>query len=425
MKNSYLLSVCHGVLLSLAIVSSGGAETLDDAWKIGLETNHLLKAATENTFASQAELDAAKGGRLPTLNIGAGYSILDNNPVSMAGDVQFATADAQSLSYKAMVSLPLYTHFQLSSLIDSATANLAASRFSEQSARQKVKLQIAQAYVSVLLRSKQTEVATSQEQSLAAHAADVQNLHDEGMVPVNDLLAAKVALANARQVQLQVENQLDIAKAAYNRLLNRALDYKVDLQAIHPSFPEVDLDTVSEDALISRPELAALSEQINALQLQAEAAKTASGPKVFLTSGYDYRENSYQLHEGVWQATVMASWDIFDGNVAKNKGLAIQARSRSVAEQRRDLETLVLLQVRQAWLDMEESRKRIEVTRKTLAQAEENLEVTRNRYKEGMGTNTEVLDAESLRTVNYVSYDRANNDAVLAVLRLRYAIGKL
>ena len=74
---------------------------------------------------------------------------------------------------------------------------------------------------------------------------------------------------------------------------------------------------------------------------------------------------------------------------------------------------------------MEESRKRIEVTRETLAQAEENLKVTRDRYKEGVGTNTEVLDAESLRTVNYVSYDKANNDAVLAVLRLRYAAGSL
>ncbi len=425
MKNSYLLSILHGVLLSLAIASSGVSETLEEAWKIGLETDHLLKAAAENSVASQAELDAAQGGRLPTLNIGAGYSILDNEPISMAGNVQFATADDQSLSYQAMVSLPLYTHFHLSSLIDAATSNLAASKFSELAARQKVKLKIAEAYIAVLLKLKQTEVAISQEQSLAAHAADVQNLHDEGMVPVNDLLAAKVALANAKQIHLQVQNQLDIAKAAYNRLLNRGLGYKVDLQPIPPSFPEIDLETISEDALTSRPELAALREQVDALQLQAEAAKAASGPKVMLASGYSYRENSHQLHEGAWQATVMASWDIFDGNVAKNKGLAIQARSRSVAEQRRDLETLVLLQVRQSWLDMKESRKRIEVTRETLAQAEENLEVTRNRYMEGIGTNTEVLDAESLRTVNYVSYDKANNDALLAVLRLHYAAGSL
>ena len=200
---------------------------------------------------------------------------------------------------------------------------------------------------------------------------------------------------------------------------------EVSLERLTPSFPATDPDTLSQEALTNRPELAALGERVDALRWQAKAEKAGNGPKVMLKSGYEYRENSHQLHEGVWQAMVMASWDIFDGNVSRNKGLALQARSRSVAEQQKDLATLIRLQVRQAWLDMEESWKRIGVTRETLAQAEENLQVTRNRYKEGIGTNTEVLNAESLRTTNYVSYDKANNDAVLAGIRLHYAAGSL
>lgn len=419
------LTLLHVVLLIFSTVGAASAETLEEAWKIGLKADHLLKAAKENTVARQAEFDAAKGGRLPTFNVGAGYLLLDNEPVSLSGNQQLATADDQSLSYQAMLSIPLYTHFQISSLIDAAMANLQAGKFAEQAACQKVKLQIAEAYVAVLLGIRQTDVAVSQEQSLTAHVADVKNLYDEGMVPVNDLLAAKVTLANARQVTLQIQNRLNIARATYNRLLNRPLADNVLLETISPSFPETDLDGLSKIALKSRPELAALAEQVDALQWQAKSAKAESGPKVILKSGYDYRENSHQLHEGSWQAMVMASWDIFDGNVSKNKGLALQAKSRSVTQQQKDLETLILLQVRQAWLDMEESRERITVTKETLEQAEENLNVTRNRYKEGIGTNTEVLNAESMRTVNYVSYDKAGNDAVLAVIRLRYSSGSL
>ena len=324
-----------------------------------------------------------------------------------------------------MVSLPLYTHFQISSAIDAALANLSAGKFAEEAARQKVKLKIAEAYVAILLGIQQTDVAISHEQSLAAHLVDVKNLYDEGMVPVNDLLAAKVALANARQLTLKTRNRLDIAQSAYNRLLNRPLDYKVQISTIPLLFPEIDLAVTSQDALKKRPELDALTEQIAALKWQAKSTKAESGPKVMLKSGYDYRENSHQLHEGVWQATVMASWDIFDGNVARNRSLALKAQSRALNEQRQEMETLILLQVRQAWLDMGESRKRIEVTKETLDQAEENLQVTRNRYKEGIGTNTEVLDAETLRTINYVNYDKAGNDAVLAVIRLHYATGSL
>jgi len=104
----FFLTLLNVALLIFSTVGAGFAETLEEAWETGLKADHLLKAAGENTISRQAELDAAKGGRFPTLNVGAGYFILDNEPVSMAGDVQFATADNQSLSYQTMVTRNRY-----------------------------------------------------------------------------------------------------------------------------------------------------------------------------------------------------------------------------------------------------------------------------------------------------------------------------
>ncbi len=401
------------------------AETLEQAWEIGLKVDHLIKAVGEETNSKQAQLAAAKGQRLPTINLGAGYLWLDNEPGVYLYDREFSTADERSLSYQAMVSLPLYTHFQISSAIDAATADLKAGEFTETAAQQKVKLKIAEAYIAILLRKLQTDVALSHEQSLAAHTNDVKNLHDVGMVPINDLLAAQVALANAKQMLLQSQNRLDIARSAYNRQLNRPLDFEVDISPIPLHYPTADLAYLSQTAVAKRPELMALAEQVEAMKLQAKSAKAVSGPKVMLKSGYDYHENSHQANESTWQAMVMASWDIFDGNIARNKGRVLQSQARALAERQQELTTIIQLQVRQSWLDMQESRKRIKVTKETLNQAEENLKVTRDRYKEGVGTNTEVLDAETLRTINFVNYDKAGNDAVLAVIRLRYATGEL
>lgn len=412
-------------ILVPAFAAVSFAETLEQAWEIGLKVDHLIKAAGEETNSKQAQLAAAKGERLPTINLGAGYLWLDNEPGAYFYDREFSTADKHSLSYQAMVSLPLYTHFQISSAIAAATADLKAGEFTETTAQQNVKLKIAEAYIAILLRKLQTDVALSHEQSLAAHTTDVQNLHDVGMVPVNDLLAAQVALANAKQMLLQSQNRLDIARSAYNRQLNRPLDYAVDISPIPIHYPTADLTYLSQTAVAKRPELMALAEQVEAMKLQAKSAKAVSGPKVMLKSGYDYHENSHQANESIWQAMVMASWDIFDGNIARNKGRALQSQARALAERQQELTTIIQLQVRQSWLDMQESRKRIKVTKETLNQAEENLKVTRDRYKEGVGTNTEVLDAETLRTISFVNYDKAGNDAVLAVIRLRYATGEL
>ena len=75
------------------------------------------------------------------------------------------------------------------------------------------------------------------------------------VVPKNDLLAANVELANARQLVVQATNQLDIAKAHYNQLLDRNLADEVHLA---PRFPETSKGTLPElsnSALTLRPEL--------------------------------------------------------------------------------------------------------------------------------------------------------------------------
>jgi outer membrane protein TolC len=94
-------------------------------------------------------------------------------------------------------------------------------------------------------------------------------------------------------------------------------------------------------------------------------------------------------------------------------------------EQRDGLALAIGLQVRQAWLYVQETRKRITVTQSAIAQAEENLRVVRDRYVNGLTPHTEVLEAETLRVNSATNHANAVYDAVIAGLRLKYAIGEL
>ena len=60
-----------------------------------------------------------------------------------------------------------------------------------------------------------------------------------------------------------------------------------------------------------------------------------------------------------------------------------------------------------------------------IAQAEENLRVVRDRYRNGEGTNTEVLDAEALRSLTRGNLADARFDAAMAEYRLARAVGVL
>ena len=81
--------------------------------------------------------------------------------------------------------------------------------------------------------------------------------------------------------------------------------------------------------------------------------------------------------------------------------------------------------MRQSWLDVGETKKRLSVTEKAVAQAQENLRVAKNRYQNGIGTNTEVLDAETLRTASQSNHNNARYDVALARVRLAHAVGLL
>jgi len=65
------------------------------------------------------------------------------------------------------------------------------------------------------------------------------------------------------------------------------------------------------------------------------------------------------------------------------------------------------------------------VTEKSIQQAEDNLRVNQDRYGNGLSTNTEVLDAENLRTLSQFNHSNANFDAILAGLRQKWAVGEL
>ncbi len=81
--------------------------------------------------------------------------------------------------------------------------------------------------------------------------------------------------------------------------------------------------------------------------------------------------------------------------------------------------------MRESWLGVGEADARRAALREAVAQADENLRITRELYGAGLATNTQVLDAISLRIGAANNSDDAQFDADLARLRLARAIGSL
>jgi outer membrane protein TolC len=428
-RRTVLAALIGGALIAAA----PRAETLQDAWARAAQQDRGLAAVRSQAEAAQLDASAARAQRWPTLAVDGSYTWLDESPAfdfsftglpivapPLFGGDDFAMGSAT-------LRVPLFTGGRISSSIAAAEARGRGAGAQVLGAEQDVKLAVAEAYVDVLRARKALAVAESNVRTLEALVGDIGAMYERELVPKNDLLAVQVALADARQNRLRAANAAEIAQAAYNRRIGEPLDRVAELEEALPA-PEAlpaDLEPLVQQALEQRTELAALGEQAKAYGQLARVERARLLPQVSVSGGYNYLENQFLDDEDFAMAGVGVQWALFDGGQARKRAAALERNRRATEEQRADAESVVALQVRQAWLGVEETGQRVQVTADAVDQAEENLRIARERYGAGLGTQTQLLEAETLRVRALTNRDNAVLDAGLARLRLARAVGSL
>jgi outer membrane protein TolC len=425
---------CIAAALAAAFTCSAGhGETLDEAWALALHQDHGLAAVRSQAEAADLDAAAARAQRWPTLAVGGTYTHFDDAPAFDFGFTGLPISPPELFGGddfvmgSATVTLPLFTSGRISSSIAAAQARSRGAGAQAVGAASDVKLAVADAYVGVLRARKALAVAESNAASLEAVSSDVANMFERELVPKNDLLAVQVALADARQNRLRADNALQIALAVYNRRLGEPMDRPVELSESLPEPKDlpVEIDALIDQALHERTELTALDQQAEAYGAMAKAERSRVLPQLALVGGYNYLENQFLDDEEFLSAGVGVQWALFDGGQSRKRAASLDRTRHATEEQRRDVESLIALQVRQAWLDVEESRDRMKVAASAVEQAEENLRIAREQYGAGLGTQTQLLQAESLRVQALTNRDNATLDAGLARLRLARATGSL
>jgi len=118
-------------------------------------------------------------------------------------------------------------------------------------------------------------------------------------------------------------------------------------------------------------------------------------------------------------------WRLFDSGQLQARTSALHSRAHAAEQRLADLRSQVGLEVETAFYNREEALARIHAAAAAVVQAEENLRIAKELYDSGLGTNNQVLDAETLRIIAATNRDDARFDALIAEFRLQRAIGAL
>ena len=416
-----------------ALALQAQAGTLEQAWRRAALRNQTLAAAAAEVQAARSGERAARDARWPSIDAQASYSHIGQAPELqvLTPSLAFRSGpifkDNQYLSATVQMRLPLYTGGAIRAGEAAARDGVRGAAAVQQATAADVKLEVAEAYVAILRAQRQVQVAHASVESLAAHLRDVRAKFDRHMVAKSDLLAADVALANARSSQVSARNALEISEEEYNRLLGEPLGRVPHLDPVLPSFAvdRLPLTQLIAQALVRRGELHALAARAGALAARARVATASRLPHLAAVGGYTHFDNQILNRENFSSVGVGFTWKLFDGGAAANEADALRSRSRAERHRLADLRSRITLEVRADWLTLAAARARVQASRAATAQAEENLHVSRQLYGVGLASNTQVLEAVTLRTQAEEDYNNATLDAALDRLRLAYAVGAL
>ena len=417
----------------LCIPWGAQAESLSDAWALALRSNGTLAAARSDREAAEADQSAALRQRWPALDLNSTYTQFDHAPnldiATPAGQLQAPIWQHNGYAMAgADLSVPIWTSGKISGSIGAAAAGARGANAVELRSTADLKLAVAESYVAVFRARRALKVAESNVGSLQAHADDVQVMYDKQAVAQSDLLGAQVALANATQQRLRAANALRLATAAYNRWVGQPLDRTPDLDepSAAPSTEAAQpLDQLIAHAIERRPELAAVSAQQEGLEQAARSERAQGQPQVFLHAGYNHLDNQILDRENYASIGIGFQWRLFDSGQLQARTSALRSRAHAAEQRLADLRSQVRLDVETAYYNREDAAARIHAAATAVAQAEENLRIAKELYASGLGTNNQVLDAETLRIVALSNRDDASFDALIAEYRLQRAIGAL
>lgn len=210
-----------------------------------------------------------------------------------------------------------------------------------------------------------------------------------------DTARAGVRVSRERQALLGAENQRDALRVALLRALGedqtRPLNLTEPLADGGPEMPPA-AEAVAE-ARRERPEIRLLDERLRGegMRLRAEEADRLPTFGVGIQAGYDGTTPSHMLFNRQIQG--MVSVPVLTGGRTAAREAEARARIDELKLQREEAARQVEEEARRALLSLASARSRVEVAGESLRLAEEELEVARDRYANGVSPSIDVDNA--------------------------------
>jgi outer membrane protein TolC len=393
--------------------------------------------AKTDTTASSSPTSCNKFLADPSLPIGARVDSLEKslecvsslNPFGNLGNLPFGRANTYNLGLS--LSQTLFSGGRVSGQIQAANAGRQSAELGLTQGEAQLTLDVVGAYFDAALGDQLSGIARTALEQADSTLRETELRRSLGTVPEFDLLRSRVSRDNQRAAAIQRGSDRDLAYLRLKQLLDI------------PGNTPIRLTTVLDDsAMASTPSLSALlasegdttSErrapvQQAALAIRAEegllkAAKSQNLPSVALTSAYGrvaYPGSglpSWSQFLTNWSVAVGLTVPLFTGGRITGDKLVARANLEDAQLRYRQSSEFAQLDAQSSQQELSSAREILRASEGTAAQAARAYDIAEIRYREGLSTHTELLEARLALEQARANRVQAARDALVARMRM-------
>jgi len=385
--------------------------TLQQAVELAQRNNRALQVARLQLEQAQAQLREARAALYPTVDLQG----VAQGGRSAQGELQLEGARQQaeqqgipfdqrdrgtvSLSGTIEANYSLINGGRRNAQIRAAQEVLRNTQLQVETLSEQTRLDVANAYYDLQQADEQVRIAESAVRNAQQSLRDAEALEQAGLGTRFDTLRAQVQLANQNQLLVTNRALQQVNRRQLAQILS--LPQSTNIVAADPveiaGLWNLTLEESIVRAFQNRAELQQQLAQRNIAEQQRRVEISARRPQVDLFANYNVLEvfnDGLGLADG-YAVGARLRWNLFDGGAARAR-VAQRQSDIDIAETRfADQRNLIRFQVEQAFYNLNANFQNIQTARLAVAQAGEALRLARLRFQAGVGTQTEVIDAEN------------------------------
>ena len=410
--------------------------SLLQAIELAERNNRDLQVSRLQLESSRSALREAQANLYPTVGIQSSLARSQSASGDISSRLQAQSPQSQlfgasgagnppstSLTGTVQLSYSIFASGLNSARRRAAERQVRAAELTVEQTREQLRLDTTNDYYN--LQSANEQVRINQAAVINAQRSLSDTLAQEraGLGTRFDVLRSQVNLANAQQ---QLTNATATQGINRRQLASRlSLPESINVSTSDPVQPAGNWTLPIEDTIVlaykNRAELEAQLVQREVSEQQRRAALATLGPTVNAVASYNLLKNfetALSAPGGGYSVGLQAQWNFFDGGAAQARA-AQQERNKEIAETRfAQSRNTVRFQVEQAYINLQSNRANIDTTTTALSQAAEALRLARLRFQAGVGTQTDVINAETDLT-------RAEGNRVSAIIGYNLSLAQL